>query len=88
MSSGSAIMLIGLIPSVNYNQDMTIDGTGVTEYYNPVGYNVNYGSFGFKNNVSGGNCSISPQYNYNMYAYAIEVKASAVVASRRIFVIG
>lgn len=76
VGSGSAIMLIGLIPSINYNQAMTIDGTGVTEYYNPVGYNINYGSFGFKNGVTGGNCSIAPQYNYNMYAYAIEVKAS------------
>lgn len=89
VSAGSAILLVSLIPSVNYTQVMTIDGSSVFEMYLPVGYNINYGAISYKENVSGGNSSIAPQYNYNMYGCAVEVKASvAPPSTRRVFVVG
>lgn len=87
--AGSAILLISLIPSIYFTQAMTIDGTEVTEYYAAVGYNLNYGAVGYKEDVSGGNSTITPQYAYQMYGVAVEIKAAAAPPSaRRIFVVG
>lgn len=88
ISTGSAILLISNVASVTSTNTLTIDGSSTSSpTYNQTIPGTSKGLGWYKISPSTGNCNITVSPSNSAGIVAIEIKASAVVATRRIFVI-
>lgn len=89
ITAGSAVLLIANISSTTSTNTMTIDGSSTTTpTYNQTIPATSKGLGWYKTSPATGNCSVTTSPSNSVGIVAIEIKAAAVVATRRIFVIG